>query len=126
MKRSLALQPLSREHHQALKLAKQCERAANSGDTVQIEQACKQVLHDFANQLEPHFREEEAHLLPQLTFTQQNLVQRTLQEHAQLRSLCARLQQQDKTTLAAFAHCLVAHVRFEETELFPAVEASSP
>lgn len=124
MKRSPALQPLSREHHQALKLAKQCERAAASGDSTQIELTCRKVSHDFANQLEPHFHDEETQLLPYIPAEQNKLVQRTLNEHAQLRSLCGLLRKQEAVVLVAFANLLVAHIRFEETELFPAVEAT--
>ncbi len=124
MKRSPALQPLSREHHRALKLAKQCARAAASGDAAQVAQTCHIALQDFAGELEPHFLAEESELLPRLPDAEQCLVARTLQDHGRLRDLRNGLQRQEAVALAEFASCLAAHVRFEERELFPAVEAT--
>lgn len=126
MRRSAWLQPLSREHHHALSLAKQCTRAAASGDAAQVAAACQTALQGYATQLTPHFHVEEAELLPRLGPAQQALEQRTLAEHARLRELCAGLQRQDVAALAAFGESLVEHVRFEETALFPALEAIGP
>lgn len=124
MQRSPILQPLSREHHHALKLAKLCERAAVSGDTEQIGRACAAALQTFADELERHFAFEERELLPGLqTGAAQALAQRTLAEHAQLRSLRIGLVSCDVAALAEFARLLYAHVRFEERELFPFIEA---
>ncbi|MEW5903349.1 MAG: hemerythrin domain-containing protein [Pseudomonadota bacterium] len=126
MRRSAWLQPLSREHHHALSLAKQCTRAAASGDAVQIAAACQAALQGYAAQLMPHFQVEERELLPLLGPAQQALVQRTLTEHARLRELCGGLQRQDVAALAAFGSSLAEHVRFEETALFPVLEAIGP
>lgn len=125
MKRSPELQPLSREHHHALRLAKQCQRAAASGDTAQIGAACVAALQVFTSQLDSHFQIEEAELLPRLGLAQQELVQRTLAEHEYLRGLRAGLQRQEVAVLAAFGGSMAEHVRFEETQLFPALEAIS-
>ena len=126
MRRSAWLQPLSREHHHALSLAKQCTRAASSGDATQIAAACQAALQGYAAQLTPHFQVEESELLPRLGPAQQALVQRTLAEHARLRELCHGLQRREATALAEFGSLLAAHVRFEETVLFPALEAIAP
>jgi iron-sulfur cluster repair protein YtfE (RIC family) len=123
MKRSLLLQPLSREHHAALKLALACVRAAQSDRAEMIGLACNHALTAFAEALEPHFQTEEDVLLPKLrAASQQLLVQRTLADHHALRALRAGLQRQEAAALAEFGHLLTAHVRFEERELFPAVE----
>lgn len=123
MKRSKALQSLSREHHTALTLAKACERAVGSDDSTQIGAACRRVVHAFANELEPHFVAEEQSLLPLLkTSGAHALVQRTLEDHLRLRTLLGELQQNDAEALRRFGECLFAHVRFEERELFPALE----
>ena len=123
MKRSKALQALSREHHTALTLAKACERAVGSGDSGQIGAACQRVIRAFADELEPHFVAEEQSLLPLLKTTEsQPLVQRTLADHLQLRALIKDLQQNEAGALDSFGKCLAAHVRFEERELFPALE----
>lgn len=123
MKRSPALQSLSREHHTALTLAKACERAAQSGDALIVAQVCERALLAYANELDAHFRVEEQTLLPLLTSVEsQILVQRTLQDHEQLRGLLAALQQNDAEALGNFGKLLTTHVRFEERELFPVIE----
>jgi len=123
VKRSAALQPLSREHHTALALAKACERAAQSGTAEQVGSVCQRAIQAYANELEPHFQIEEQSLLPLLKgAVTQLLVQRTLADHLQLRALLKDLQQNDADALASFGKCLSAHVRFEERELFPALE----
>ena len=126
MKRSAALQPLSREHHTALTLAKTCERAAQSGVAGQVATACQRALLAFTNELEPHFQIEEQSLLPLLNSAEnQQLVQRTLADHRELRSLIEGLRQNDAEALDSFGKRLSAHVRFEVRELFPALERVS-
>jgi len=123
MKRSQLLQPLSREHHTALTLAKACEGAALSGDKERIGKACQRAIREFSNGLEPHFQFEEQSLLPLLLgVATQPLVERTLADHQQLRALLNELQQNDAGALGSFGKRLSAHVRFEERELFPALE----
>jgi hemerythrin-like domain-containing protein len=123
MKRSSFLQPLSREHHVALALARACERAAQSGDGALVRQTCQRAIRAFSNELEPHFRFEEVSLLPLLRGAEsQALVERTLTDHQQLRGLINAMQQSNVEILSCFGKCLSAHVRFEERELFPAVE----
>jgi len=123
MKRSLVLQPLSREHHTALTLAKACVRAALSGDAAMASQACQRAIRAFADELDAHFKIEEQSLLPLLTSPEtQALVQRTLVEHQLLRGLLEGLRQNDVEALNNFGKYLTAHVRFEERELFPVIE----
>lgn len=124
MKRSEALQPLSREHHTALTLAKACERAVQSGVAAQVSAACQRAILAFAEELEPHFQIEEQTLLPLLNGAgKQPLLQRTLAEHQQLRALLEGLRQNDAAALDSFGKGLADHVRFEERELFPALES---
>ncbi len=124
MKRSPILQPLSREHHSALTLAKASERAAQSGDEALVRLACQRVIGAFSNELESHFQFEEVSLLPLLHSTEtQPLVERTLADHQQLRGLLDALRQNDAGALDRFGKCLSAHVRFEERELFPVLES---
>lgn len=86
--------------------------------------ACHRVIQAFTDELEPHFQIEEQSLLPLLISAEtQPLVQRTLEDHQQLRALLKDLQQNDADALACFGNCLTAHVRFEERELFPALES---
>jgi hemerythrin-like domain-containing protein len=124
MKRSTALQQFSREHHTALSLAKVCERAVQSGDAEQMSAACQRAIQAFTNELEPHFQIEEQMLLPLLKSAEAlKLSQRTLADHQQLRALLKELQQNNPDALDSFGNCLSAHVRFEERELFPALES---
>lgn len=124
MKRSAILQPLSREHHTALTLAKACERAAKSGDGVLVNQACQRAIHAFSDALEPHFQFEEQSLLPLLHGTAtQPLIERTLADHQQLRELINAVRQNEAQALDSFSKRLSAHVRFEERELFPVLES---
>jgi hemerythrin-like domain-containing protein len=123
MKRNPTLQPLSREHHTALTLAKASERAAQSGDEALVRLACQRVIRAYANELEPHFQLEEVSLLPLLQSAEtQPLAERTLADHQQLRGLIDALRQNDAGALDSFGKCLSAHVRFEERELFPVLE----
>ena len=127
MKRHVALQTLSREHHTALTLALACKRAAQSGSEESIRDACEKVRHVFAAELDPHFRVEEEALLPLLQQAGEAvLVHRTLDEHAALRAQSGALRSHDPALLAAFGKALSDHVRFEESQLFPSAEQVVP
>lgn len=127
MKRIPALQPLSREHHTALTLAKACERAVQSRDEERVGKTCQRVLQAFSDELEPHFQIEEQSLLPLLRSAGNTpLEQRTLEDHRQLRALLSGLQRNDIDVLDSFGRLLMEHVRFEERELFPALEHLMP
>lgn len=127
MKRIPELQPLSREHHTALTLAKACERAVQSCDEEQVGKTCQRVLQAFSEELEPHFQVEEQSLLPLLRSAGNTpLEQRTLEDHRQLRALLNDLRRNDSKALDSFGKLLILHVRFEERELFPALEHLMP
>lgn len=124
MKRNPALQDLSREHHDALKLARHGKLAALSGDAATVAAFGAHVARTFENEMEPHFREEESELLPFLTAAgESELVWRTLAEHAELRALAKSLRQADGGALLRFSELLAEHVRFEERALFEAAQA---
>lgn len=124
MKRHERLQDLSREHHAALRLALHARRAAASGDHALIDAASAAVVTAFHAELDPHFVVEEQTLLPLLTRSGEDVVvARIEREHAEMRRLAARLQDPDADTLAAFGELLNSHVRFEEREMFPLLEA---
>jgi hemerythrin-like domain-containing protein len=114
MKRSAILQPLSREHHTALKLAKACEQAAQSGDKAMVNKICLRAIQAFSSELEPHFQVEESTLLPLFRGAEtHSLVQRTLSGHQQLRELLKVLYQNNTESLYEFGKCLTAHIRKE-------------
>lgn len=127
MKRHVALQDLSREHHHALKLALDCRRAAAAQDAAQQNAMIAACSACFASELEPHFQIEERDLLPRLAAAGETaLVERTLAEHAAIRQLVAALPQRGAGGLEEFAVLMNAHVRFEERQLFAALEKLLP
>jgi hemerythrin-like domain-containing protein len=119
MKRHDALVRLSREHHSALKIARQARLSCEAGQDAGLARTAATIRDNFAAEMEPHFQVEEADLLPALARAGAGkLVERTLAEHAELRELIRRLAEPDLETMARFAGLLVDHVRFEERELF--------
>lgn len=119
MKRHDALVRLSREHHSALKIARQARLSCEAGQDAGLARTAATIRDNFAAEMEPHFQVEEADLLPALARAGAGkLVERTLAEHAELRDLIRRLAEPDLETMARFAGLLVDHVRFEERELF--------
>ncbi|AXT47540.1 MULTISPECIES: hemerythrin domain-containing protein [Chromobacterium] len=127
MKRHPALQELSREHHHALKMARQARLAAESGDPERQAQLAAALRAWSADALERHFAEEETALLPRLAQTEHAaLAARALDEHRRLRELIAELATPQAAALARFAQLMEAHVRFEERELFERFQACLP
>ncbi len=125
MKRHPDLLQLSREHHGALKLARDARRAAASGDVREVAALAQRVAQVFPVELDPHFCIEEQGILLLLAQAGQHaLVARTLADHAELRRLALALATPDADTLFRFADLLGAHVRFEEREVFEAAQAS--
>ena len=85
--------------------------------------ACHRVIQSYADELHPHFLIEEQQLLPLLHGKpEQPLAERTLHDHRQLAELRDRMRTPDADALRQFGQILMAHVRFEERELFPALE----
>ncbi len=124
MQRHEWLQDLSREHHLALRLAMAARRAVAAGNPTQIQAAAKLCADAFGSDLEPHFVREESDVLPLLAQAGASaLVERTLNEHDEMRRLATRLNEADPATLERFGELLGAHVRFEERELFEAAQA---
>lgn len=119
MKRHAALLERSREHHIALKMARRARFACDAGLQAAIADAAKSITEAFHEHIEIHFQAEERDLLPALAAVgEEELVRRTLEEHAELRRLNAALAEPDGDTLARFASLLNDHVRLEERELF--------
>lgn len=125
MRRAPLLVPFSREHHTTLKLVRHI-RALAPGAPVPA--ALTQEYAGHLPDMARHFAEEEALLLPRLTrpgdAAGRALADRLLDEHGALRRLLAGAP--DPETLARLADLLEAHIRFEERELFPALEAREP
>lgn len=124
MKRHPQLLQLSREHYGALKLARDAQRAAVSGEASEVSALAQRVVSLFSAELDPHFRVEEQGVLLLLAQAgKHELVERTLADHAELRRLARLLTNPDADTLLRFADLLTAHVRFEEREVFEMAQA---
>ena len=126
MKRHPSLLALSREHHTALTLAQRGKKLVEAGERGAILAFGHALAERFANDLAPHFVEEEQGLLRELAAvgapSLDRLVARTLDEHRAMRTLATRLAT-DPQAVQDFCVLLQAHVRFEERELFAAQEA---
>lgn len=117
MRRHPALQGLSRDHHVALLHAR---RLRGDDPRVDPEAARSRFLRYAEAILAHHFAEEEDALLPFLGDAR--LRERLLREHANLRQRIARLQGADAAFQRDLGERLRAHVRFEEDELFEALQ----
>lgn len=130
MKRHAALVPLSHDHHHALVAAKRLRRAATRTTVEARTEAAQAFVAFFAADTARHFGEEE-HLVCPLLAPDDPLVRRTLADHARLRELVAVLERDlargsaPAESLERLGSQLEAHIRFEEQELFPAVEAKA-
>lgn len=126
MKRHASLLSLSREHHTALSLALRGNKLVAAADCGAILAFGAELAARFAQDLAPHFAEEENGLLRELAAAGEasldRLVRRTLDEHVAMHNLAQRLGT-DAGAVGEFCALLQAHVRFEERELFPAHEA---
>lgn len=126
MKRSPGLRTLSSEHHTALVLARRAALAAAGDSGREVAKVWSEVVQRFEAELEPHFHREETLLLPALMKVgEKGIVEQTLAEHAQLRSLVHE-RVRDAESLQLIADLLKAHIRFEERVLFEIAQLRLP
>ena len=128
MKRSEALKVLSHQHHQGLFAALQLKRA--SAETAG--EARSVFLDFYVRHGAHHFRAEEELLLSAYarhTACDRPEVVRVLTEHVDLRRRGQDLEANadpDPSALRELGQRLERHIRFEERELFPMIEAALP
>lgn len=120
MIRDVRLRPLSRDHYHALVLARFigaiCARGGMDA------QAADVVKERFAVEIAPHFLVEETLLTALEGHGVDHLVERTRKEHALLLKLLDDALTGQATCMCELGELLIAHVRFEERELYPACE----
>ncbi len=123
MKRAPALRGLSNEHHRALVFARRARRAGSEGQPSVAEVWCE-AERLFEDELERHFDDEEIHIGRPLEarYGPHPLVQQLYDEHRVLRSFFEPGAGRSREDLHRFAERLIAHVRFEERELFEAAQ----
>jgi hemerythrin-like domain-containing protein len=120
IKRSVQLQPLSREHHDGLlfvwKLKQGLENKTSS-----------ERLKDYTgwywrHHIKPHFFQEEKILIPLMKADHPMAVQ-LKREHEYIRELILTIDNEpDKHDFIRLANLLESHIRFEERELFQYLE----
>lgn len=120
MRRADFLLAFSREHHTTLSLVRRL-RAHPTGQAL-----AGKLLQDYLDHrtdLLAHFAGEETQLRPRLlNHPDPSLQQRLLDEHASLRRLLAA--PVACLPYRELADLLEQHIRFEERELFPALETN--
>ncbi|HWK26908.1 MAG TPA: hemerythrin domain-containing protein [Solirubrobacter sp.] len=123
MKRSEALAPLSRDHHHGLFVAMHLKRA--TADTAA--EARQRFLEFWAHEGDVHFVIEETVLLPAFARRgphDHEAVVRTLTDHVDLRRRALDVGDASPEQLHELGERLSAHIRHEESVLFPLIETT--
>ncbi len=137
MKRHQSLYPLSHDHHHALVQALNLDKAGAGGDQAGLREAAAQFAGFWKSDLQRHFAQEEQILLPLLAkykAADAAEIRDTLEQHSAIVSMIGELNEKlalqeetiEASLLANLAESLRRHIRYEESELFPAVEATVP
>ena len=122
-RRSPALAPLSREHHQALRQAMELKRAGPE----EARSTWRRFLEFWEHEGHAHFVEEETELLPayaRVADPDHPAVVRMLLEHVLIRARIATIREQPEPLVADLNELiwLELHVRHEERVTFPLIE----
>ncbi len=117
LKRHVALQPLSKDHHQGLLLGWRIRQGIKKN--VDKNRIFEYFRYYWQEHLEPHFKLEETYLFPLLDPKDKMRVE-VEKQHKELREIEVLLEKKgvEKNLLDLFAKKLEAHIRFEERELF--------
>ncbi len=127
MKRSTFLVPLSWEHHNALLNANRLQKGLANQTEINI-------LLEFSNfvwqqDLLPHFEREENIIMKSDHWPKvdESLRKQVLAEHRAMADLVKQMNEENEESLireelGQLAESVIRHVRFEERELFPAIE----
>jgi len=118
IKRSLALQSLSREHHYGLLLCWKIRTGFRK--EVELERIKAYADWVFKNDLLPHFQIEEDFVFPVLGNTN-DLVKKAMAQHRKLKRLFRDTSDLNKS-LYRIEEELEKHIRFEERILFNEIE----
>ena len=123
IRRHIALQPLSREHHNALMLCYKIRQGLIR--KVEFERIGKYVTWFAGEHLQPHFATEEKYIFP-LLGNEHDLVKKALDDHRSLEALFYSTVFTNEI-LEKIELELDNHVRFEERILFNEIQdAVSP
>jgi len=136
MKRHKSLYPLSHDHHHALVQARRLSLAGAQAGQGARRVTAERFIEFWESDLQRHFRQEEEILLPVLgKYVARDCAEilKTLGQHDEIRRMIAALDRAlaqradaDAGLLGWLGGLLAEHIRFEENELFPLVEARVP
>lgn len=121
-KRHASLQPLSREHHQALLLCWKFRQGFSKG--VEPERMLKYAGWFWTNYLAPHFTAEEKVFFPILGKDHPGVI-KALKQHQQLKAMFHSTDPDTAYTVRQIAFELEQHIRFEERDLFNDIQAAA-
>ncbi len=119
MKRHIALQPTSREHHYGLLLGWKIREGFKRGIAPERIKAYTDWF--WENHLKRHFEFEETHIFPVLG-KEHKSIKRALREHSRLRRLFTSTKKLEQN-LHLIEEELTGHIRFEERILFKEIES---
>jgi hemerythrin-like domain-containing protein len=126
LKRHASLIPLSRDHYGGLVQARRLRLAAERNAAERLT-ALRELLDEWNTQMASHFEDEERLLLPLLK--ESRLTKRLLRDHSDIRQAISRATRwcrvqspPEPSWMRDLAQLLHDHIRWEERELFPAVE----
>ncbi len=126
MMRDSRLRGLSAEHQEALLFGRRLLEVA-SGPEEELVSAWELLRRRFFAEVQPHFLTEEQELLPALeAIGEEVLVARVWEDHEALRALVAADEQPLRIRLEKLGLRLIAHVRFEEAQVFELAQRRLP
>jgi hemerythrin-like domain-containing protein len=125
-----ALIPLTHDHHHALHELRLLRQAADASEDDRVA-AARTFLDFFRGHSVQHFREEEEEIFPVVIHHRDAPVEgilHILKEHVEIHALVRKLADEVSSgapsadAMRELAEKLRSHIRFEEDELFPAIE----
>lgn len=120
IKRTVQLQPLSREHHDGLLFVWKLKQGLENH--ISPERLKDYTGWYWKNHIRPHFFQEEKILVPFMPAGHPMAIQ-LKKEHDYIRELIIRIDQEpDRHDFIRLANLLETHIRFEERELFQYLE----
>lgn len=122
IKRSIYIQPLSRDHHFGLLFCWKIRKGLKQN--IASERIKQYVAYFWNNHLQEHFREEEEHLFYKV---EDAMCREGLQQHQAIETLIQQITGSQAAPapeqLDQLADAVDNHIRFEERKLFPHLEA---
>jgi len=118
IKRHIALQPISREHHYGLLLSWKIREGFKRDTSIERVKAYTDWF--WKSHLVSHIKFEEQHIYPILG-KEHSLIKRARREHARLKKLFTA-KDRIELNLSLIEEELTAHIRFEERKLFQEIQ----